>query len=164
LLGVSAGFGQAPNANSRPRIHRNTKLERRAARRLSKLKKLFQPEAKPKLTAASLELVLELVKQPPPIAIPASARSAIEKQFPAMTPAQSDLMTFATLAEVARVAELLLAGRKIKDVLDSKSELGETESLRLQMAMDRMSKFMTALSNLMKKTSDTSSSIIQNLK
>jgi hypothetical protein len=51
-----------------------------------------------------------------------------------------------------------------KDSLDSLNELGETESLRLQMAMDRRSKFMTALSNLMKKMSDTDSAITQNLK
>jgi hypothetical protein len=32
------------------------------------------------------------------------------------------------------------------------SELGEMESLRLQMAMDRLSKFMTTLSNMLKKS------------
>ena len=44
------------------------------------------------------------------------------------------------------------------------SELGEMESLRLQMAMDRMSKMMTTLSNLLKKMQDTSAAITQNLK
>ena len=52
----------------------------------------------------------------------------------------------------------------IKDRLDSLSELGEIESLRLQMAMDRLSKFMQTLSNILKKMSDTDSEIIQNLK
>jgi len=52
----------------------------------------------------------------------------------------------------------------IRKDLDSMSELSETESLRLQMAMDRMSKMMSTLSNLMKKMSDTSSAIVQNLK
>ncbi len=51
-----------------------------------------------------------------------------------------------------------------KDDLDSLSEMGEMESLRLQMAMDRMSKMESALSNLMKKTSDTQSGIIRNTK
>lgn len=51
-----------------------------------------------------------------------------------------------------------------KNNLDSLSEMGEMESLRLQMAMDRMSKMMSALSNIMKKTSDTQSGIIQNMK
>ncbi len=52
----------------------------------------------------------------------------------------------------------------VKDKLDSLSEMGEMESLRLQMAMDRKSKLMSTLSNLLKKESDTSDSIIQNIK
>lgn len=53
---------------------------------------------------------------------------------------------------------------KMKNDLDSMSEMGEMESLRLQMAMDRMSKMMSTLSNLLKKISDTAQSITQNLK
>jgi hypothetical protein len=52
----------------------------------------------------------------------------------------------------------------IKNKLDSLSELGEMESLRLQMAMDRKSKLMSTLSNLMKRWTDTASAITQNLK
>ena len=52
----------------------------------------------------------------------------------------------------------------LRDKLDSLSELGEMESLRIQMYMDRYSKFMTTLSNIMKKMSETSQSIIQNMK
>ena len=37
-------------------------------------------------------------------------------------------------------------------------------SLRLQMAMDRLSKMMSTLSNLLKKLSDTAAAIIHNLK
>jgi hypothetical protein len=48
--------------------------------------------------------------------------------------------------------------------LDSLSEMGEMESLRLQMAMDRMSKMMSTLSNLLNKIADTSSQITPNLK
>lgn len=53
---------------------------------------------------------------------------------------------------------------KAKNDLDSLSEMGEMESLRLQMAMDKMSKANSAASNVMKKYSDTSQSISQNLK
>lgn len=42
--------------------------------------------------------------------------------------------------------------------------MGEMESMRLQMAMDRRLKLMSALSNLMKKVSDTKAGITQNLK
>jgi hypothetical protein len=50
------------------------------------------------------------------------------------------------------------------DHIDMMSEMGEMESLRLQMAMDRMGKMMFILSNLMKKMEDTASTITQNLK
>jgi hypothetical protein len=53
---------------------------------------------------------------------------------------------------------------KMKQDLDSMSELGETESLKLQMAMDRRSKAIEMLSNVMKKMDATSSAIVQNLK
>ena len=56
------------------------------------------------------------------------------------------------------------AKETIDNKLDSMSEMGEMESLRLQMAMDRLSKMMSTLSNLLKKISDTSSAITQNIK
>ena len=53
---------------------------------------------------------------------------------------------------------------KMKNDLDSMSEMGEMESLRLQMAMDRLSKMMSTLSNILKKISDTQQQITQNMK
>jgi hypothetical protein len=47
---------------------------------------------------------------------------------------------------------------------DALNELGELHSLRMQMAMDRQSKIMSTLSNILKKMSDTSATITQNLK
>jgi hypothetical protein len=54
--------------------------------------------------------------------------------------------------------------RELLNRLDSMSEMGETESLRLQMMMDRMSKMMNIISNLLAKLSETNSQIVQNLK
>ena len=54
--------------------------------------------------------------------------------------------------------------KKMKNDLDSMSEMGEMESLRLQMAMDRLSKMMSTLSNLLKKISNTANGITQNIK
>jgi uncharacterized protein involved in type VI secretion and phage assembly len=48
--------------------------------------------------------------------------------------------------------------------LDSLSEMGEMESLRLQMAMDRLSKMMSTLSNILHKASETQAAITPNLK
>ncbi len=52
----------------------------------------------------------------------------------------------------------------VKKDLDGLSELGEMESLRLQIAMDRLSKLMSTLSNILKKIDDTASAITANLK
>jgi hypothetical protein len=86
------------------------------------------------------------------------AKSAIQAARAARPPRAQAAAVRATSDELeAAVAD-------VKRELDSLSELGETESLRLQMAMDRMSKLMSTLSNLLKKASETSSQITQNLK
>jgi hypothetical protein len=53
---------------------------------------------------------------------------------------------------------------QLKDGLDSMSEMGEMDQLRLQMVMDRMSKAESTLSNLLKKINNTQSAIVQNIK
>ncbi|MGH6631521.1 MAG: hypothetical protein ACREB3_17470, partial [Burkholderiales bacterium] len=63
--------------------------------------------------------------------------------------------------EIVRAPDKEDLGEKKKDGM---SDLGEMESLRLQMSMDRLSKLMSTLSNILKKTSDTQQQIIQNLK
>jgi hypothetical protein len=50
-----------------------------------------------------------------------------------------------------------------EDLFDT-GDLGELQSLRLQIALDRRSKLLQTLSNILKKLSDTDSAIIQNLK
>jgi putative addiction module CopG family antidote len=66
--------------------------------------------------------------------------------------------------KISDIRQLEAVRDDLRDDLDSMSEMGEMESLRLQMAMDRVSKFMSTLSNILKKSSDTAQSIIQNLK
>jgi hypothetical protein len=63
-----------------------------------------------------------------------------------------------------RFQDLEMILDEVKNKLDSLSEMGEMDSLRQQMAMDRMAKMMATLSNLLKKTSDTAAAIIQNIK
>jgi hypothetical protein len=60
--------------------------------------------------------------------------------------------------------QLQAALDRIKADIDSQSGLGEMASLRLQMAMDRESKFLDALSNIMKDIDNTSEAIVQNIK
>ena len=48
--------------------------------------------------------------------------------------------------------------------MDAQSEMAEMDQLRLQTVMERRAKALEMQSNLMKKSSDTQSTIIQNLK
>lgn len=52
----------------------------------------------------------------------------------------------------------------LKGKLDGMSEMSEMTSLRLQLAMDKKSKFMSTLSNVMKKISTTQDLLVQNIK
>ena len=66
--------------------------------------------------------------------------------------------------KIIRYEQLLAIRDGLKDQFDSQSEMSEMTSLRLQMAMDRRSKFMQTLSNIMKKISSTEDTLAQNLK
>lgn len=66
--------------------------------------------------------------------------------------------------EVKTVRDLRAVQSELKGKLDSMNEMGEMTSLRLQMMMDRRSKFISTLSNIMKKISTTQDTLIQNLK
>jgi hypothetical protein len=57
-----------------------------------------------------------------------------------------------------------IATRTIDKRINRISEMGEMESLRLQMAMDRMSKMMSTLSNVLRKASQTAQNITGNIK
>lgn len=54
--------------------------------------------------------------------------------------------------------------RSINAGIDSMSEMGEMNQLKLQQMMDRRTKLMEMLSNLMKRVSDTNDSLIANVK
>ncbi len=52
----------------------------------------------------------------------------------------------------------------LKGSLERTSEMSEMTSVRLQQMLDRKSKFISMLTNIMKKISATSDTIVQNLK
>jgi hypothetical protein len=60
--------------------------------------------------------------------------------------------------------QLLAIRDDLQGQLDNMNEMSEMTSMRLQMAMDRRSKFVEALSNIMKKIDSTQETIVQNLK
>jgi hypothetical protein len=65
---------------------------------------------------------------------------------------------------ITEVGQLRSIRHGLEGKLDSMSEMSEMTSLRLQMAMDRRSKFISTLSNIMKKISETQDTVVQNLK
>ncbi len=69
-----------------------------------------------------------------------------------------------TPKEPATVGELRAVADQMKGKLDSMNEMSEMTSLQLQMMMDRQSKLISTLSNIMKKMSDTADALVQNLK
>lgn len=70
----------------------------------------------------------------------------------------------ASAVELRETIEHLTTVLQRLDGCEISASMGEMESLRLQMAMDRLSKLMSTLSNILKKTSDTANAITQNLK
>lgn len=66
--------------------------------------------------------------------------------------------------ELVDLAQLVAIQEDLRDKLDSMSEMTELTSLRLQMMMDRRAKYISTLSNVMKKISATQDAIVQNMK
>jgi hypothetical protein len=70
----------------------------------------------------------------------------------------------ATTTDLASQADLKSVQDELKGKLDGMNEISDMTSLRLQMMMDRRSKFISTLSNIMKKIDSTEDTLIQNLK
>jgi putative addiction module CopG family antidote len=65
---------------------------------------------------------------------------------------------------ILRKSDLCVISEDLKGQLDSLSEMGEMQSLRMQMAMERYSKAISTLSNALKSANDTADQITQNIK
>ena len=115
-----------------------------------------QPVLKPVQTTASPKIMLA----------PAATRrhQMVTDGEALLAQAQAASRNYTLRAGQPSKAELEASISQVKGDLDSMSEMGETESLKLQMAMDRLSKMMSTLSNLLKKMSDTDQSITNNIK
>jgi len=72
-----------------------------------------------------------------------------------------DTAKFATQSNAKGLTDLYDA---LRSNLDGINELSEMTSLRLQMTMDRRSKFISTLSQMMKKISTTQDTLVQNIK
>ena len=66
--------------------------------------------------------------------------------------------------EITEISQLITVKEDLEDQRDSLSELSEEQALRMQLILARWAKAQEAVSNLLKKLSETHSSIIQNFK
>jgi hypothetical protein len=165
LAGLLAPAQGSPAAASPPRavpeVRRDLALEQAAFARADRLKSLLQPEARAKLDLVTRGLLAHLASGSENVDLYALAQREVRSKFAPLSSEQCDLLSFYALAEVARI---LADSDRLKSTLDSLNELSEMTSLRLQMMMDRRSKFISTLSNIMKKISTTQETISQNLK
>lgn len=112
-------------------------------------------ESKREAAARAADGLRDLIAKAPPKGLSAEEKKAYEAFVKE---------TKTIIAACDTLSKKLGDGLKDAKDLDALSEMSSMESLRLQMAMDRMSKMMSTLGNLLKKISDTANSITQNLK
>ena len=81
----------------------------------------------------------------------ALALAEVRKQFPHLSPQQTDVLAFTLLKDVYDNSQ------------NSLGDMSKMNQLQLQMAMDKKSQFESMLSNMLNSMSDTSDSVIQNI-
>ncbi len=132
-------------------IQRDLKLEKAAFSRKHNLKLLLQPKAKAKLDRITRKLLTHVASSTKNINLDSYVQKEVNSKFTGISNEQSNLLSFYVLAEVARK-------------MDDMQEMSEMDSLRLQIVMERRSKVISTLSNILKKISQTQDTLVQNLK
>lgn len=116
-----------------------------------------------KIKSASLDLEFEgneaFLRSEVPKLVKATTDLQVVRISESLRTLHSELQeSLVSQADVEKEVEAL------KSQLDSLADLSEESQLRLQIIMDRIAKAFQTLSNIMKKSSETASAIIQNLK
>jgi hypothetical protein len=153
--------GTPSPSHGAPKVQRDITLEQEVFARARGLASLLQPGARAKLENATRGLLARLASGPESVDPYDLAQQEVRSRFTRVSNEQSDLLCFYVLAEVARI---LTVPDELKGKLGSENELSEMTSLRLQMMMDRRSKYISTLSNIMKKIDTTQETLIQNIK
>lgn len=113
-----------------------------------RIQRLLPPAIKQRIDMLVPAFRDETAKLPPQTDFRKLAEADVRKNFPHVSPQQTDVIVFALLKQTA----------------DSMSDMNEMTSMRLQMAMDRRSKLIETLSNIMKSIDETNDSVISNMK
>jgi len=144
-----------------PGIDRDRNLEKAAFARARRLAAFLRPGVKARLSIGVRALLAHLASAPDGADLAPVVRREIRSRFAELSSAQFNLLHFYVLAKLARI---LSSPAMLHKRLEAMNEMSEELSLRLQMMMDRRSKFIQTLSNMMKKISQTQDSIVGNLK
>lgn len=129
-------------------------------------------------TQLRTQLRMQLRTQPATDAaqIQSQARAAASQAFPGLTGMDIDTVAFLVMMQVSNDAQndlkatmdqVQTANKQKQAARDASNKMSDTSQemqLKLQMQQEQYSKMEEALSNIMKKTSSTSSSVVQNLK
>lgn len=137
------------------KVQRDFTLEQQVSVRAKKIESQLQSRTKKKLDDISIKLLNQLISSPRNIDIYSLARKQIHKEFSKISDKQTKVLMVYTLSGLTE---------EMKRKLESMNEMSEMTALRLQMTMDRRSKFISTLSQLMKKISDTQDILVQNIK
>ncbi len=119
-----------------------------------RIQSLLAPETKGKIGAVVPEFRQQTRKLKPGADLRALATTEIRKQFPNLTPRQTDVLAFALLNET--YASLQASAPT--------SDISTEQQMQLQQLMEKRSQFEAVISNMLKSMSDTSDAIIQNIK
>ncbi len=121
----------------------------------------LQPSAKAKLSMAVRSVLVFVAKSPLEVDVSGPAGREVKHRFSGLSGPQAELLRFYVLAEVSRI---LLAPQELNRRLEALGGMSEMTSMRLQMMMDRRSKFTSTLSNILKKIAATHDGVVSNLK
>jgi len=141
--------------NRTAKVQRDFTLEQQVSVRTKKIGAQLQTRTKKKLDDISQRLLKQLISSPKHIDIYSLARKQIHKEFPKISDKQTEVLMVYTIGGLTE---------EMKKKLKSMNEMSEMTSLRLQMTMDRRSKFISTLSHIMKKISTTQDTLVQNIK
>ena len=145
-----------------------------AVRQNARLTTNLSPSAKSKIQSAAAALAA-IAKQQPALTVAqlqSRARTSVTQAFPNLRAMDIDAVVFLVVMQSAQdqQSELQQAMNQMqqntqdKQAARQRDDMSQESQLRIQMEMDRLSKFEQMLSNVMKSASDTQAAIVANLK
>jgi septal ring factor EnvC (AmiA/AmiB activator) len=149
-----------------------------AVRKQARLSANLTPAVRAKIAACAQSLTQRLRAMPTASVaqMQGAAQTATMEVFPGLRGADLDTVVFLVMSETAQQQQADLQAQMSqmqqqmaqkqaqRDSTQGMNAMSEMQQMKLQSMMDRRSKLLEAMSNIMKATSDTADSITQNLK